>query len=136
MNRRYRTLLVKTHSQFDTELPPSVLAELLARARAEVGSHWWRPRHEETKNRFIHLMADHIAAICHAANPRHTPEWRHLRRKVIGDQSIRCSMCGAAEWNDVTVDHILPVSKYPELALTLNNLRVLCRSCNSRKGAS
>ena len=36
--------------------------------------------------------------------------------------------------SDITVDHIKPRSKYPELALEIENLRVLCRSCNSKKG--
>jgi 5-methylcytosine-specific restriction endonuclease McrA len=33
------------------------------------------------------------------------------------------------------IDHIKPLSKYPELAVTLSNLRLLCHSCNLRKGS-
>ena len=40
-----------------------------------------------------------------------------------------------ADDDDVTVDHKKPRSKYPSLALKRDNLRVLCRVCNSRKGA-
>ncbi|MCH7696168.1 MAG: HNH endonuclease [Proteobacteria bacterium] len=32
------------------------------------------------------------------------------------------------------MDHIKPVSKYPELARDLNNLQVLCEDCNVSKG--
>ena len=47
-----------------------------------------------------------------------------------------CSECGLHIKNflDVTVDHIQPRSKYPELALDIENLCVLCRRCNSQKG--
>lgn len=42
-----------------------------------------------------------------------------------------CVLCGATD--DLTLDHIHPWSKGgPD---TVENLRVLCRSCNSRKGA-
>lgn len=33
------------------------------------------------------------------------------------------------------IDHIKPICKYPELSLTLNNLRVTCAGCNLIKGA-
>ncbi len=33
------------------------------------------------------------------------------------------------------VDHIKPRSKYPDLALDINNLQILCESCNLGKGA-
>jgi hypothetical protein len=32
------------------------------------------------------------------------------------------------------VDHVKPRSKYPELALDLDNLQILCAACNTRKG--
>ncbi|NDH15183.1 MAG: hypothetical protein EBY47_08990, partial [Actinobacteria bacterium] len=35
--------------------------------------------------------------------------------------------------NNITLDHILPMSKHPDLALEPTNIRVLCRVCNSRK---
>ena len=34
---------------------------------------------------------------------------------------------------DLTVDHILPKSDFPELEMEWTNFQVLCRSCNSRK---
>jgi hypothetical protein len=55
-----------------------------------------------------------------------------LRWRVFQRDGYACSACGSE--TDLTVDHIHPV------ALGGNNdpsnLRTLCRSCNSRKGAS
>ncbi|MFQ6028109.1 MAG: HNH endonuclease [Dehalococcoidia bacterium] len=59
-----------------------------------------------------------------------------LRERVIREEGSKCAKC--RRWIrdkiDITVDHILPRSRYPELALQGDNLCVLCRSCNSRKG--
>ena len=64
-----------------------------------------------------------------------SPEWNLIRKQIIKESGRVCSECKKRirESNDVTVDHILPRSKYPSLALEKNNLCVLCRSCNSRK---
>src|SRR4030042_205633 len=63
-------------------------------------------------------------------------EWRLIRSKVVKKQGKICKVCGQAIKNDydITVDHIKPRSLYPEESLKLDNLRVLCRSCNSKKG--
>ncbi len=66
-----------------------------------------------------------------------SPEWQQVRKEVIREYGVVCPECGIHIENsiDVTVDHIRPRSKYPHLALEKQNLRVLCRSCNSSKGA-
>jgi 5-methylcytosine-specific restriction endonuclease McrA len=33
------------------------------------------------------------------------------------------------------IDHVEPISKFPELATTLGNLRLLCPPCNKRKSS-
>ena len=65
-----------------------------------------------------------------------SPEWRKLRETVIKEDGPICGDCRRRikKEVDITVDHIRPRSKYPHLALDRNNLRVLCRSCNSSKG--
>jgi 5-methylcytosine-specific restriction endonuclease McrA len=65
-------------------------------------------------------------------------EWKLLRAGIIEAQGDTCADCGRriTDVRDITVDHKHPRSKHPELALTLDNLRVVCRQCNSRKGAS
>lgn len=64
-------------------------------------------------------------------------EWRLVREQVIQEQGRVCQECGSRiiEDFDLTVDHIKPRSKFPELALDKSNLQVLCRKCNSAKGA-
>ncbi|MBN1692673.1 MAG: HNH endonuclease [Dehalococcoidales bacterium] len=66
-----------------------------------------------------------------------SPEWFNIRTQVIKNKGKICAECGTNIIDDynITVDHIKPRSKYPELSLSLDNLQVLCRSCNSRKGA-
>jgi 5-methylcytosine-specific restriction endonuclease McrA len=67
-----------------------------------------------------------------------TPDWRAARSTVIRRDGRVCKRCGrhiVFPW-DVTVDHIRPRSKFPHLALELSNLQVLCRPCNSSKGAT
>jgi 5-methylcytosine-specific restriction endonuclease McrA len=52
-----------------------------------------------------------------------------LRELVMERDRHSCVLCGATE--DLTLDHIHPWSKGgPD---TYENLRVLCRPCNSRK---
>lgn len=54
-----------------------------------------------------------------------------VRNAVFARDGRRCVECSATE--DLTLDHIYPWSLGgPD---TVENLRVLCRSCNSRKGA-
>jgi hypothetical protein len=66
------------------------------------------------------------------------PEWRRLRTYAIGRDGRICQNpeCGRYIDSDfdLTVDHIKPKSLFPELALDLSNVQVLCRECNSSKG--
>lgn len=61
-----------------------------------------------------------------------TREWIELRYKTFVKYGKICQCCGA---KDVTlhVDHIKPRSKYPELELSIDNLQVLCETCNVGK---
>lgn len=61
-------------------------------------------------------------------------EWRALRYRVLKEYGRTCMCCGA-EGNPPHVDHIKPRSRYPELALSFDNLQVLCVDCNMGKGA-
>lgn len=54
-----------------------------------------------------------------------------MRARIYTRDGRRCLTCGATD--DLTLDHIYPWSLGgPD---TDDNLRTLCRSCNSRKGA-
>ncbi len=60
-----------------------------------------------------------------------TTKWKNLSKK-LRRMSPFCEFCSATE--RLTVDHILPVSDYEELAYAVENLRVLCHTCNSKRG--
>jgi len=53
-----------------------------------------------------------------------------IRKKVFERDGKFCKHCGSTE--NLSMDHIIPVSKNGENSL--ENLQVLCRSCNSSKG--
>lgn len=61
--------------------------------------------------------------------------WRAVRYDALKRSRGCCELCGAAPTDAALhVDHIAPRSKYPHLALDINNLQVLCRACNIGKG--
>ena len=61
--------------------------------------------------------------------------WRNLKYKVFCHYEATCMCCGASRVSgaEIHVDHILPRSKHPELALEFDNMQVLCRDCNMAK---
>jgi len=63
-------------------------------------------------------------------------EWRRLRMEALKLYGPRCQCCGATPKTGavMNVDHIKPRLKYPELALDINNLQILCGVCNHGKG--
>ena len=64
-------------------------------------------------------------------------EWRELRWKAIKKSNGKCVYCGRSHTQHgivIHVDHIKPRSKYPHLALELNNLQITCEDCNTGKG--
>lgn len=64
---------------------------------------------------------------------RNQTDFKNMRRKLLEDDPT-CAICGQ-EAN--TIDHIIPVDQFPNPkdANYPDNLRVLCKSCNSRLGA-
>lgn len=65
-----------------------------------------------------------------------TYEWRKVRMQALKKHSARCQCCGAtpATGAVMNVDHIKPRKLFPQLALDLDNLQVLCHECNHGKG--
>lgn len=66
-----------------------------------------------------------------------SPEWRTLRYMALNKYGKQCMCCGAKAGNGIVlhVDHIKPRSKFPNLALDITNLQILCEDCNLGKGA-
>jgi len=69
-----------------------------------------------------------------------TREWRHLRARVLrawrGEHGSWCPGYGRMghATADLTVDHVIPLSA-GGAPFDIANTRVLCRTCNSSKGA-
>jgi len=63
-------------------------------------------------------------------------EWRAVRMQALRKYGARCQCCGASPETGavMNVDHIKPRKIFPELALDVNNLQVLCHECNHGKG--
>lgn len=60
--------------------------------------------------------------------------WRTIRYKAFEKYGARCKICGVNSTSaTLHVDHIKPRSKFPELALELTNLQILCFDCNLGK---
>ena len=59
--------------------------------------------------------------------------WRDLRASIIEQQGTICRICGI-DAQPIHVDHILPRAHFPALALSPENLQILCQPCNFRKG--
>lgn len=60
-----------------------------------------------------------------------TARWKALSKR-LRKLSPFCELCGAIE--QLSVDHILPVSEAPELAYAEENCRIACLTCNGRRG--
>jgi 5-methylcytosine-specific restriction endonuclease McrA len=63
-------------------------------------------------------------------------EWRKLRMEALKLYGPKCMCCGAtpATGAVMNVDHIKPRKVFPELALNIRNLQILCHECNHGKG--
>lgn len=63
-------------------------------------------------------------------------EWKVLRYKALKIYGARCMVCGVTPSMGavMNVDHIKPRKTHPHLALCLDNLQIVCGSCNEGKG--
>ena len=62
--------------------------------------------------------------------------WKRLRFQALKKHGMKCQACGASPSTGavLNVDHLLPRRLFPEMALQLDNLQVLCGTCNEGKG--
>lgn len=58
-------------------------------------------------------------------------EWKRTRIQVFQIYGKKCSKCSREE--NLQVDHILPISLFPELRYEITNLQPLCEKCNKLK---
>lgn len=72
--------------------------------------------------------------------PRQTLQWKRLAAQVLAEESV-CHLCGhdidfeapARSRFSPSVDHIIPMSKAPDLVFVRENLRAAHYGCNSSK---
>lgn len=57
--------------------------------------------------------------------------WFDVRYRALKMCAGKCMACGNRD--QLQVDHIKPRSKFPSLALNIDNLQVLCFACNLGK---
>jgi 5-methylcytosine-specific restriction endonuclease McrA len=67
-------------------------------------------------------------------DPRLSRKYKEVRLKKLALDGWTCFYCGY-EGKDMTIDHIIPISKAPELAVVMDNMVSACKSCNSSKGS-
>lgn len=62
-------------------------------------------------------------------------EWFAIRYLVMQRDRFECVACGKSKKHGVKihVDHIKPLSIYPEMALSMINLQTMCNTCNEGK---
>jgi ferredoxin-like protein FixX len=77
-------------------------------------------------------FSKHSAALNACIAYGDTKSWKFLREKTLEIQGDRCLCCGkkAAVMH---IDHIKPKSRYPHLEFMVDNLQVLCPTCNKQK---
>jgi hypothetical protein len=62
--------------------------------------------------------------------------WKRLRYQALKLHGNKCQSCGASPSTGavLNVDHILPRRLFPESAMQIENLQILCSDCNEGKG--
>jgi 5-methylcytosine-specific restriction endonuclease McrA len=65
-------------------------------------------------------------------DPRLTRDYKKFRLQVLARDQWSCFYCSAPA---ATVDHIIPISKAPDLVVNFENAVACCQSCNSSKGS-
>lgn len=92
------------------------------------------PCAENVANLFWHQRSGQWLTRPNPPAPKRSKEViaQELRTRVFERDAYRCIRC--CGFRDLTADHIKPESKGG--ATVFENLQTLCRSCNSKKGAS
>ena len=65
-------------------------------------------------------------------DPRLTRDYKAFRLKILQRDQWSCFYC---QQPAATVDHIIPISKAPDLVVNYENAVACCASCNSKKGS-
>lgn len=95
-----------------------------------------RPISEEHRLKIMATMkakfAAHVPSVRSAEiqRLRRSTDYRNWRMAVLEHCGYECVLCGEMDPTKLTVDHKKPLNHFPELALDVNNGRVLCSICH------
>lgn len=119
--------LEQKHLRKKTESIPEFLDRLADEMRSVVASS----PSKETRNKKSKKNAKKASA-----EFLETFAWRKLRMQALLKYGPKCMCCGATPQTGaiMNVDHIKPRKTHPELAMSLDNLQILCHECNHGKG--
>lgn len=102
--------------------------------KTEKGKAAYKKYRQTPKGKLISLIASH----------KHTEKKKNVihdytleqAQKKLSDTNGICLICMKyVGINNLTLDHIIPLSKVPFGAVyTINDIQFICKSCNSRKG--
>jgi hypothetical protein len=114
-------------------LPACLLAVLVLANRMTAGE--LAKRLVVVRGRFTGLISERSRRVRETEAFYASPEWKDLRDAVIEVQGLVCRGCGAVLGSDAeaTVGHVRSRVDRPDLALSEDNLQVLCRTCNPTK---
>jgi 5-methylcytosine-specific restriction endonuclease McrA len=73
-----------------------------------------------------------MAVMAKRGDPRLSRDYKKFRLQVLARDQWSCFYCSAPA---TTVDHIIPVSKAPDLVVNFENAVACCTKCNSSKGS-
>ena len=82
----------------------------------------------------VSLVKKGLALSTKRNDPRLSRKYKEVRLKALARDGYVCHYCGA-ENKDMTIDHIIPISVAPELAIDIENMVTACKPCNSSKGS-
>ena len=79
------------------------------------------------------LVTKGLALSTKRNDPRLSRKYKEVRLRKLAEDGWTCYYCGY-EGKDMTIDHIIPVSKAPELAIEISNMVSCCKPWNRKKG--
>lgn len=106
----------------------------IATDRLGIGLHstsLWQGRWATRYMRCLRSLEE-IQLALKSNDPRDSRTWRKLRLVILARDQWTCGYCNQPA---TTIDHIIPVSKAPDLALNPENCISACKRCNSSKGS-
>ncbi len=102
------------------------------KVRKQIAQNELERQKEVIREKVQNILSDDYTSFVLSERFYTSTDWRRVRERILKTHKNLCVKCGTR--HNLSVDHILPRSKYPEKALDPANTQILCVSCNSSKG--